>query len=94
MKKVWISGFLFLEILFSVITYFLYRTDKKRAIRHRYRISEKTLLIFPWIFGSLGALFGMFRYRHKTKHGYFLWNNLLAFLFQMGILLFLILGFS
>lgn len=41
--------------------------DKKRAIKGKYRISEKMLLGLSVIGASLGILFGMYTFHHKTK---------------------------
>lgn len=45
--------------------------DKRRAIKHEYRISEKMLFIIALIGGSIGSLIGMNIMHHKTKHCYF-----------------------
>jgi uncharacterized membrane protein YsdA (DUF1294 family) len=42
--------------------------DKRRAIKHEYRISEKTLWLVALFGGAIGAVIGMQVYRHKTKH--------------------------
>lgn len=42
--------------------------DKKRAVKKRWRIRERTLLIFAALGGSPGALLGMYGFRHKTRH--------------------------
>lgn len=55
-------------LVVNLITFFLYGIDKKKAIRNRWRIPEKTLLGMALIGGSIGALSGMQVFRHKTKH--------------------------
>ena len=45
--------------------------DKKRAISNQWRIPEKTLFLVSAIGGSIGTLLGMYLFRHKTKHWYF-----------------------
>lgn len=42
--------------------------DKKRAMAHQWRISEKTLFLSASCFGSYGVWLGMTVFRHKTKH--------------------------
>lgn len=42
--------------------------DKYKAIYHRYRISERALLLITCLGGSLGSYVGMFIFHHKTKH--------------------------
>ena len=55
-------------IILNLISYFLYYSDKKKAIKRKPRISEKTLLFSSFFFGGLGAWFGMKQFKHKTKH--------------------------
>ena len=45
--------------------------DKKKAIKNEWRIPEKTLFLVSIIGGSVGTLVGMYLFRHKTKHWYF-----------------------
>lgn len=42
--------------------------DKKKAIRHQWRIPEKTLFLIALMGGSAGSILGMYTFRHKTKH--------------------------
>ncbi|MEG2310782.1 MAG: DUF1294 domain-containing protein [Clostridia bacterium] len=46
--------------------------DKKLAIKHSYRVCEKTLLVIALLLGGIGVYTGMFTFRHKTKHMKFL----------------------
>lgn len=52
----------------QVIALFLFFIDKQKAIRHKYRIPEKTLFLVAILGGSVGAIAGMQLFRHKTKH--------------------------
>lgn len=45
--------------------------DKKRAKHHLWRIPEKTLFLVSLLGGSIGTWAGMYLFRHKTKHWYF-----------------------
>ena len=45
--------------------------DKSRARKHRWRIPEKTLFLVSILGGSIGTWAGMYLFRHKTKHWYF-----------------------
>lgn len=60
--------------------------DKLRAIRHEWRISERTLFVIALLGGSLGSLLGMLIFRHKTRHWRFLLFIPLLFLAQLAIL--------
>ena len=45
--------------------------DKSKAKRGAWRIPEKTFFIVSLLGGSLGTWAGMYVFRHKTKHWYF-----------------------
>ena len=51
----------------NIITFIIYGIDKYKSIKHKYRISESTLIILAILGGSLGALAGMILFHHKTK---------------------------
>lgn len=42
--------------------------DKQKAIKHQYRIPERTFWLLSLIGGAIGSLVGMSLFRHKTKH--------------------------
>ena len=69
----------------SLLALVLYKADKEKAKRKKWRISEKTLLLTGFLGGAVGALVAMQLYRHKTKHWYFWAVNILGLIFQMGI---------
>lgn len=52
--------------LLSVFTFILFGNDKRRAVKHRRRIPERTLLCFS-VFGGIGGLPGMLIFHHKTR---------------------------
>jgi uncharacterized membrane protein YsdA (DUF1294 family) len=54
--------------IWNVITFSLMGIDKRKAEKHRYRISEKSLFLCAFLFGGIGVLCGMYLFRHKTKH--------------------------
>lgn len=45
--------------------------DKYRAKKHLWRIPEKTLFLVSLLGGSIGTWAGMYLFRHKTRHWYF-----------------------
>lgn len=45
--------------------------DKGKARRNDWRIPEKTLFLLSLLGGSVGTLMGMYLFRHKTRHWYF-----------------------
>ena len=65
--KLFLSGLL----IWNMITFLAMGSDKRKAIRGKRRIPEKTLLWMAFLFGSAGATVGMFFFRHKTLHNRF-----------------------
>ena len=59
--------------------------DKSFAVRGKRRIPERTLLLLALCGGSLGALLGMFLFRHKTQHQRFRIGLPVLFLLQVGL---------
>ena len=55
-------------IIMNIIGLFVMKVDKDRAIKHQYRISEKTLWLVALFGGAVGTTAGMQIFRHKTKH--------------------------
>ena len=65
-------GFLYEYLaVMNVIGFLMMGLDKAKAKNHAWRISEKTLFLCSMIGGSLGTWLGMYAFRHKTKHWYF-----------------------
>jgi len=62
---------LYYLILANLAALVLMGADKSRARRHRWRIPERVLFLSAALGGSLGATAGMWLFRHKTRHWYF-----------------------
>lgn len=58
-------------IVINILGFFLMGEDKRRARKHLWRISEKTLFLCSLLGGSIGTWAGMYAFRHKTRHWYF-----------------------
>ena len=69
----------------SLFAFVLYAVDKVKAIRGSWRISEKALLLTGFFGGAIGALASMQIFRHKTKHGYFYFVNILGAAWQITV---------
>ena len=54
-------------IIINIYQFIFMGLDKLLAIKKKNRISEKSLLISAFIGGSIGAILGMYTFRHKTK---------------------------
>ena len=76
-------------IIINIIGFLVMFIDKQKAMRHAWRIPEKTLFLVALIGGSLGTTLGMNICRHKTKHWYFRFGMPLILIAQAGALAYL-----
>ncbi len=58
-------------VIVNIIAFCLYGIDKSAAIKQKQRIPNRVLLLTAAFGGSLGALAGMYTFRHKTKKWYY-----------------------
>ena len=76
-------------IIINLIGFFLMGIDKRKAIKHAFRIPEATLFLIAFIGGSVGSIIGMYTFRHKTRHWYFVYGMPFILLLQIALLIFL-----
>lgn len=76
-------------IIINIISFFLMFLDKRRAKKKLWRISEKALFFSALLGGSVGSILGMYFFRHKTKHWYFVVGMPLIFFCQLALVLYL-----
>ncbi len=74
-----------LLMVINGVAFFMYGVDKRRAVKHQWRISEAALLGIAFCGGSVGALLGMKTFHHKTKHWKFKILVPLFLLLHIGI---------
>ena len=55
-------------LIVNAAAFLLMLIDKVKAKKNRWRIKESTLMLWAAIGGSIGALAGMYTFRHKTLH--------------------------
>ena len=77
-------------IIWNIITFAMYGIDKRRAVKGKWRISEKTLITSAFLMGGVGAITGMRFFHHKTKHNKFAILIPLAVVFNFAVILYLI----
>lgn len=70
----------------SLLTFFAYWSDKRRAKKLQWRKSESSLLCLGFLGGAVGALLGMVVFRHKTRKWYFWVVNLISLYLQAVLL--------
>lgn len=72
-------------LLINVFTLTLFGYDKDMAEKNKQRVAEKTLLIFTFLGGTLGALIAMRMYKHKTNKASFQLKFLLTVIAQVFV---------
>lgn len=55
-------------VLINIASFLVYRADKKKAQKGKWRIPESTLIALSFFGGSIGAYLAMKLLRHKTQH--------------------------
>lgn len=61
-------------IIINMTGFALMGIDKSKARRKAWRIPEARLFLVALLGGSIGSIAGMYLFRHKTKHWYFVWG--------------------
>ena len=77
-------------LFMNLLTLVAYGMDKRKARKNEWRISEKTLLTLALIGGSIGALIGMFGFKHKTRHIKFVLGVPVIFALHVVLLYYLV----
>ncbi len=75
--------FIFYLLIINILGFIFMYIDKEKAKKHKWRISENTLIILSLLGGSVGSFIGMNKFRHKTKHIKFKYGIPLIIIFQI-----------
>ena len=67
----------------NLAAFVLFGLDKRRALRHEWRISEKMLFLPALLGGAVGAILGMHLFHHKTLHKRFRYGLPLILILQL-----------
>ena len=76
-------------LVINVVGFLLMGIDKLRAKNQVWRVPEKTLFLMALIGGSIGTNVGMYVFRHKTKHWYFVIGMPLILIVQIALVVWL-----
>lgn len=79
-------------ITVNLIGFALMGIDKRKAIKHAFRIPEATLFTVAIIGGSIGSIVGMYFFRHKTRHWYFVYGMPTILILQIALILYVLNG--
>lgn len=74
---------LYFFIVINLITFITFALDKWKAVKHKRRISEFSLLSLSFIGGTAGAVLGMLVFRHNVLKKSFLWKTGFIIFFQI-----------
>lgn len=72
-------------VAINVVGFAAMGSDKRRAERGKWRIRERTLFLIALLGGSAGVLLGMYTFRHKTRHWYFVYGTPLILVAQIAL---------
>jgi uncharacterized membrane protein YsdA (DUF1294 family) len=75
---------MFYLLVLNIIGLAVMGIDKAKARHHAWRIPEKVLFLVSLLGGSIGTWAGMYIFRHKTKHWYFVIGMPAILLFQVA----------
>jgi len=76
-------------VVMNVVGAAIMAADKSKAKRGAYRVPEKILFLVSLLGGSIGTWAGMYLFRHKTKHWYFVAGMPLILVLQLALAVFL-----
>lgn len=80
--KFFITYLIIINIVSAITTIY----DKYSAIKHKWRVSEKALLLLSILGGSVSMLFTMNLIRHKTKKPLFMIGIPVIVILQLALL--------
>lgn len=87
-RWIWAAGYL---LAVNIWGFCLMGSDKRRAKNGGWRVRERSFFLAALLGGSLGAILGMFGFRHKTRHWYFKLGLPAILLLQIGLAVWLLL---
>ena len=62
-----VQNILIYLVVINILGFFVMWLDKRKAVKGRWRIPEKTLFIITALGGGIGTTVGMYIFRHKTQ---------------------------
>lgn len=77
-------------IMMNLIGFAMMGIDKYRAKKRSFRIPEAAFFTVAAIGGSIGSIIGMYTFRHKTRHWYFVYGMPFILLLQIVLFIFLL----
>lgn len=72
-------------LVMNLIGFCIMGIDKHKAKKRAFRIPEATLFLVALIGGSIGSILGMYLFRHKTRHWYFVFGMPAILILQLAL---------
>lgn len=89
----WIAILTYLVIV-NVAGFLMAFIDKRKAIKNKWRVPEKSLFLSAILGGGIGLYMGFKTFRHKTLHKRFMIGVPLIVILQLLIIIFFIIQFK
>ncbi len=83
------NSFIYYLIVINFLSFVLFGLDKWFAKKKKNRIRNSTLIGLSVLGGSIGSLFGMYLFRHKTQTWYYVYGIPVIFIIQIIIFYYL-----
>ena len=83
------NSFVYYLIVINFLSFVLFGLDKWFAKKKKNRIRNSTLIGLSVLGGSIGSLFGMYLFRHKTQTWYYVYGIPVIFIIQIIIFYYL-----
>ena len=76
-------------LIINIVSFAMMGIDKHKAVKGKRRISERALFISVILGGSLGGIYGIYAFRHKTLRKKFTIGFPLILVLQVAIFVFI-----
>ncbi|MBP1925925.1 uncharacterized membrane protein YsdA (DUF1294 family) [Sedimentibacter acidaminivorans] len=73
-------------LFINFLSFVLFFLDKRKAIKDKWRIKERTLHISSFLGGALGSILAMYLFHHKTRKIKFCVITAISFIFNIFII--------
>ena len=83
------NSFIYYLVFINFLCFVLFGLDKWFSKKKKNRIRNSTLIGLSVLGGSIGALFGMYLFRHKTQTWYYVYGIPVIFIIQIVIFYYL-----
>lgn len=89
LSSLWFKYLLFYYAVINTIGVFVNIIDKRRSVKHKWRIKENVLWQIALLGGALGSYLTMIMIRHKTKHKSFMIGMPVLALLQIATIIYI-----